>query len=196
MRWHVPYLLGTLRDAPELYFDAICRVSVPRWSAGRVALLGDAAWGVTLGGMGVGASVVGAYVLAGELAASGGDQAAGFAAYERRMRGYAARWQTGANPGQFLAPPTATRLWLRNAMFRTRLVQRLLLASTKSLATDFDLPDYPSLSGGACPALSARSGNDRGSGRSHISWSACRFWAVLIGARTGLPGSSCSRSAS
>jgi 2-polyprenyl-6-methoxyphenol hydroxylase-like FAD-dependent oxidoreductase len=92
MRWHVPYLLGTLRDAPELYFDAICRVSVPRWSAGRVALLGDAAWGVTLGGMGVGASVVGAYVLAGELAASGGDQAAGFAAYERRMRGYAARW--------------------------------------------------------------------------------------------------------
>jgi 2-polyprenyl-6-methoxyphenol hydroxylase-like FAD-dependent oxidoreductase len=144
MRWHVPYLLGTLCDAPELYFDAICRVSVPHWSAGRVALLGDAAWGVTLGGMGVGTSIVGAYVLAGELAASGGDHVAGLAAYERRMRGYAARWQRGANPGQFLAPPTATRLWLRNAMFRARLVQRLLVAGTKSLATDLDLPDYPS----------------------------------------------------
>lgn len=77
-----------------------------------------------------------------------GDHAAGFAAYERRMRGYAARWQRGANPGQFLAPPTATRLWLRNTMFRTRLVQRLLVASTKSLATDSDLPGYPS-----CPVM-------------------------------------------
>ena len=34
----------------------------------------------------------------------------------------------------------ATRLWLRNAMFRARLVRRLLVASTKSLATDSDLP--------------------------------------------------------
>jgi hypothetical protein len=27
-------------------------------------------------------------------------------------------------------------------MFRTRLIQRLLVSSTKSLATDADLPDY------------------------------------------------------
>jgi hypothetical protein len=47
-------------------------------------------------------------------------------------------------PGQFLAPPTATRLWVRNTMFRTRLVRRLLVSSTKSLATDVDLPDYAS----------------------------------------------------
>ena len=143
MGWHVPRLLGALRDAPELYFDSICRVRVPGWTAGRVALLGDAAWGVTLGGMGVGTGVVGAYVLAGELARSGGDHLAGLAAYERRMRGYAGRWQRGANPGQFLAPTTATRLRLRNMMFANRLVQRLLVASTKSLATDAGLPDYP-----------------------------------------------------
>jgi hypothetical protein len=58
------------------------------------------------------------------------------------MRGYAARWQRSANPGQFLAPPTATRLWTRNTMLKTRLIQRLLVSSTKSLATDVDLPDY------------------------------------------------------
>jgi 2-polyprenyl-6-methoxyphenol hydroxylase-like FAD-dependent oxidoreductase len=143
LRWHVPRLLGALRDAPELYFDAIGRASVPAWSAGRVALIGDAAWGVTLGGMGVGTGVVGAYVLAGELARSGGDHLAGLAAYERRMRAYAGRWQRGASPGQFLAPSTATRLRLRNAMFANRLIQRLLIASTKSLATDSELPDYP-----------------------------------------------------
>lgn len=143
LRWHVPYLLDTLRDAQDVYFDSISRVRVPRTTAGRVALLGDAAWGVTLGGMGVGTGVVGAYVLAGELAAARGDHQTAFAAYENRMRGYASRWQRHASPGQFLAPPTATRLRVRNAMFRSGLIQRLLVGSTRSLATDLRLPDYP-----------------------------------------------------
>ncbi|MGA8115447.1 MAG: FAD-dependent monooxygenase [Actinocatenispora sp.] len=143
MGWHVPYLLSTLGDAPDLYFDSISRVSVPHWSTGRVALLSDAGYGVTLGGMGVGTGVVGAYVLAGELAAAGGDHRVAFAAYERRLRSYAARWQRGASPGQFLAPSTGTRLWVRNTMFRTAVVRRLLVSSSKSLATDMDLPDYP-----------------------------------------------------
>lgn len=142
LRWHVPHLLDTLRTADELYFDAICRVTVPNWTSGRVALLGDAAWGVTLGGMGVGTGIVGAYVLAGELAAAHGDHRTAFPAYEARLRGYAAKWQRGANPGQFLAPPTATRLRLRNAMLKTRTVQRLLVTSTKSMAHDAGLPDY------------------------------------------------------
>jgi 2-polyprenyl-6-methoxyphenol hydroxylase-like FAD-dependent oxidoreductase len=144
MRWHVPHLLDALQDAQDVYFDSISRVTVPRWSTGRVALLGDAAWGVTLGGMGVGTGLVGAYVLAGELAAARGDHRTALTAYENRMRGYAARWQRGANPGQFLALPTATRLRIRNTMFRTRLIQRLLVSSTRSLATDVNLPDYAS----------------------------------------------------
>ena len=141
--WHVPQLLASLPEADELYFDSISRVRLPRWTSGRVALLGDAAWGVTLGGMGVGTGVVGAYVLAGELAAARGDHRIAFPAYEQRMRDYAGKWQRGANPGQFLAPPTATRLRLRNAMFASRLFQRLLVASTQSLATSQDLPEYP-----------------------------------------------------
>ncbi len=142
LRWHVPHLLDALHDAQDVYFDSISRVTVPRWSTGRVVLLGDAAWGVTLGGMGVGTGIVGAYVLAGELAAARGDHRTALTAYENRMRGYAARWQRSANPGQFLAPRTAARLWMRNRMFKTRLIQRLLVSSTKSLATDVDLPDY------------------------------------------------------
>ncbi|WP_020574034.1 FAD-dependent monooxygenase [Actinopolymorpha alba] len=144
LRWHVPHLLAGLRDAPELYFDSISRASVPAWSSGRAALLGDAAWGVTLGGMGVGTAIVGAYVLAGELAAAGGDHRAGFSAYENRMRPYAARWQRGASPGKFLAPASALGLWFRNSLLGTRLAQRLLISSTKTLATDADLPEYVS----------------------------------------------------
>ncbi|HJP75804.1 MAG TPA: FAD-dependent monooxygenase [Pseudonocardiaceae bacterium] len=142
MAWHVPHLIEHLRDAPELYFDSISRVSVPRWSKGRVALLGDAGHGVTLGGMGVGTGVVGAYVLAGELASAAGDHRLAFTAYEQRLRGYADRWHRHASPGQFLAPSTAFRLGLRNAMFRRKLVQRLLVGSSKFVATKLELPDY------------------------------------------------------
>jgi 2-polyprenyl-6-methoxyphenol hydroxylase-like FAD-dependent oxidoreductase len=144
MRWHVPHLLTGLRDAPEVYFDSISLVHVPTWSSGRAVLIGDAAWGVTLGGMGVGTGIVGAYVLAGELAAARGDHRTGFTAYENRMRPYAARWQRGANPGKFLAPASTLGLRFRNTLFSTRLVQKLLISSTKSLATDAYLPEYTS----------------------------------------------------
>jgi 2-polyprenyl-6-methoxyphenol hydroxylase-like FAD-dependent oxidoreductase len=143
MRWRVPYLLDTLGEVEEMYFDSISRAHAPRWTNGRVALLGDAAWGVTLGGMGVGTGVVGAYVLAGELSLARGDHRAAFAAYEQRMRAYAGRWQKGASPGQFLAPSNAALLWLRNAMFGTKTVQKMMVAGTTKLASDIALPDYP-----------------------------------------------------
>ena len=141
--WHVPWLLAGLADADELYFDAISRVRMPGWYTGRTALLGDAAWGVTLGGMGVGTGVVGASVLTGELALAGGDHRVAFPAYQRRMRAYAGRWQRGASPGHFLAPATATGLRVRNTLLRNGSVRKLMLSSTKSLATTADLPDYP-----------------------------------------------------
>jgi 2-polyprenyl-6-methoxyphenol hydroxylase-like FAD-dependent oxidoreductase len=142
LRWHVPHLLATLRSASDVYFDSICRVSMHSWSAGRVALLGDSSWGVTLGGMGVGTSIVGAYVLAGELAASGGAHHAAFAAYGQRMRPYASRRQRGANPGAFLAPRTTVTLWRRNTLFKSGQIQRWLVAGTRSLATNDKVPEY------------------------------------------------------
>jgi flavin-dependent dehydrogenase len=58
-----------------------------RWSSGRVGLIGDAAFSSSpYSGQGTGLALVGAYLLAGELAAAGWDPAAGFAAYEQRMR--------------------------------------------------------------------------------------------------------------
>jgi 2-polyprenyl-6-methoxyphenol hydroxylase-like FAD-dependent oxidoreductase len=141
--WHVPALLDTLPDTTDLYFDAIARVQAPRWTAGHIALLGDAAWGATLGGMGVGTGLVGAHVLAGELALAGGDHQAGLAAYEQRIRRYAGRWQKGANAGRFLAPASGWGLATRNRLFASRVVQRALLSSTSGLATDTALPDYP-----------------------------------------------------
>ncbi|GAA0252902.1 FAD-dependent monooxygenase [Cryptosporangium japonicum] len=135
--WRVPELLAGLADAPELYFDSISRVQAPTWTNGRVALLGDAAWGVTLGGMGVGTGIVGAYVLAGELAAG-----RPLSAYEQHLRPYAGRWQKRADPGRFLAPRTRSGLWLRNSLFRRAFVRDLLLKSTDNFASDPALPSY------------------------------------------------------
>jgi 2-polyprenyl-6-methoxyphenol hydroxylase-like FAD-dependent oxidoreductase len=52
-------------------------------------LLGDAAFSASpMSGGGTGLALVGAYMLAGELATAGWDAAAGFAGYEQRMRDY------------------------------------------------------------------------------------------------------------
>jgi 2-polyprenyl-6-methoxyphenol hydroxylase-like FAD-dependent oxidoreductase len=52
-----------------------------------VGLFGDAAFSSSpMSGQGTGLALVGAYLLAGELAAAGWDPEAGFAAFDRRMR--------------------------------------------------------------------------------------------------------------
>jgi 2-polyprenyl-6-methoxyphenol hydroxylase-like FAD-dependent oxidoreductase len=118
--WEVPRLIEATWAAPDFYFDSISQVQLGTWSRGRVALLGDAGYGATMGGMGTGLAVVGAYVLAGELAAAGGDQRIAFARYEQQLRDYAKACQKFAEgAGAFLAPPTHFHIWLRNQIWRT-----------------------------------------------------------------------------
>ena len=87
--WLTPRILEHLDHTPDFYLDQVAQVVMDRWSSGRVGLLGDAAFSSSpLSGQGTGLALVGAYLLAGELAAAGWDPAAGFAGYERRMRSY------------------------------------------------------------------------------------------------------------
>ena len=39
----MPELIERVRDAEDLYFDAVSQVRLDTWSRGRIALLGDAA---------------------------------------------------------------------------------------------------------------------------------------------------------
>lgn len=88
--WQSERLLKDMRSAPDFYFDSVGQVHMDRWSRGRVALIGDAAYcPSSLSGMGSGLALVGAYVLAGELAAARGDHRVAFARYEEEMREYA-----------------------------------------------------------------------------------------------------------
>ncbi|WTW92111.1 FAD-dependent monooxygenase [Streptomycetaceae bacterium NBC_01309] len=142
--WEVPRLLASLRQAPDLYFDSISRADVDSWSTGRVCLVGDAACGATLGGMGTGTAVVAAYVLAGELARAQGDHRAAFARYEGRLRKYAEGCQAGGDrTGKFLAPATATGIRLRNAVLSRRLFLNGMLKMGEKISSTVALPDYP-----------------------------------------------------
>ena len=87
--WLTPRILAHLDDTPDFYLDQVAQVVMDRWSSGRVGLIGDAAYSASpMSGAGTGLALVGAYMLAGELAASGWDPKAGFAGYEERMRSY------------------------------------------------------------------------------------------------------------
>lgn len=120
MGWHAPRLLAAMPGAPDFYFDAICQVHVDRWWRGRVVLVGDAGYcGSPLAGLGTSLSIVGAYVLAGELAARPDDPEAAFAAYQAEMKDYVAK-ALELPPGgvKGYAPNSALMIRLRNLSMR------------------------------------------------------------------------------
>ena len=118
--WEIPRLLQIMETAPDFYFDSISQVKMNRWSAGRSVLLGDAAYCASpLSGMGTGMAVVGAYVLAGELAEANGDYALAFERYENLMRDFVKKCQGIADGGtDWFVPRTRLRLWLSNQMWK------------------------------------------------------------------------------
>jgi 2-polyprenyl-6-methoxyphenol hydroxylase-like FAD-dependent oxidoreductase len=65
--WHSAELLAAARDAEDLYFDTVNRVSLPSWSRGRVVLLGDSASSITILGEGCSMAIAGAGSLANAL---------------------------------------------------------------------------------------------------------------------------------
>ncbi|WP_282082224.1 FAD-dependent monooxygenase [Streptomyces tendae] len=116
--WEVPGILGALHDADDVFFDAVGQIRMPRWTSGRAALLGDAAYAPSfLTGQGTSLALVGAYMLAGSLADR--DHAEGFAAYEHATRDFVTLNQDLVGEGgATLFPTTAQALEERNARLR------------------------------------------------------------------------------
>jgi 2-polyprenyl-6-methoxyphenol hydroxylase-like FAD-dependent oxidoreductase len=104
--WEAPRLLEAMWDAPDFHFDSMSQIHLPCWSSGRVALIGDAGYcSSPLSGQGTSLALVGAYVLAGELAAAGGEHRTAFARYEERMREFVALNQRLVMESQEGPPP-------------------------------------------------------------------------------------------
>ncbi|MCA2211422.1 hypothetical protein [Jidongwangia harbinensis] len=117
--WEVPGIVAAMRDADDLFCDTAGQIRMPRWSAGRVALVGDAAYAPSfLTGQGSSLALVGAYLLADALAGDG-DHTAALAAYDRGLRPFVAMNQALVGTGAAtLFPTTADDLARRNARLR------------------------------------------------------------------------------
>lgn len=111
-------MLAALQNATDLYVDRMSQIIMPRWTNGRVALLGDACGCPSLlAGEGSAMAMAEAYTLAGELQAAGGDYAQAFAAYEQKLQPYVARKQKAARGfASSFVPKSAAGVWLRNAV--------------------------------------------------------------------------------
>jgi 2-polyprenyl-6-methoxyphenol hydroxylase-like FAD-dependent oxidoreductase len=146
--WETPALLASMHTASDFFFDSMGQVRMDGWSRGRVALLGDAGYCPTpLAGLGTSLALVGAYVLAGELAAARGDHRIAFARYDEIMRPYVASGQQ-LPPGGVggYAPNSALAIRMRATSMRmmTRWPMRTLVAKQFAKAADVALPDYDS----------------------------------------------------
>lgn len=150
--WEADRIINALDDTQDVYFDKIGQIKAPRWSVGRVAMIGDAAYCPSpLTGKGTTLAMVGAYLLAGELASHERYQDA-FAAYEKRMRPYVKAVQQ-LPPGVpwLVYPKTKLGVSVLNTVagvFASKPIQKLvgLFSTTKpedeSKEAGIVLPDY------------------------------------------------------
>ncbi len=113
--WEVPRLLDLMEQASDLFYDGTTYVDLQNWSQGRVALVGDAAYGPSFfTGQGGSLAMVGAYVLAVELLKSV-SHAAAFASYEQTMRPFVLANRALIEPSiAFLHPRTQAEIDHRN----------------------------------------------------------------------------------
>ncbi|MFH8410945.1 FAD-dependent monooxygenase [Streptomyces sp. NPDC018019] len=144
--WQAPRLLRAMRTAPDFFLDSMGQVRLDRWSHGRVALLGDAGYCATpLTGLGTSLALVGAYVLAGEIADAEGDHRIAFRRYDEVMRPYVRQAQQlppGGASG--FAPSGRLGIRMRDLSMRqmTRWPMRRLLAAQFAKAGNIALPTY------------------------------------------------------
>ena len=144
-RWECRSILDALDDAPELYFDRVSQIRMEHWSCGRVALVGDAAYCVSLlAGQGSALAMTGAYILAGELAKAAGQHDIAFANYEKLLRGFVEKKQRGAERfASAFAPKTRLGLFFRNQVIRAAAIPGFArLTFGRDIIDTLELPDY------------------------------------------------------
>ena len=144
--WQAERVIAGLHDAKDLYFDVLRQVKLDRWSKGRVALTGDAAWCATpISGIGTTLAVTGAYVLAGELAKHDRIEDA-FAAYDKLMRPFVEEGQ--GTPDSFKTmnyPKTRFGIAVQHAALNVLskpVLRDIFIKLGMRESDDIDLPHY------------------------------------------------------
>ncbi|WP_109476326.1 FAD-dependent monooxygenase [Paraburkholderia sp. C35] len=119
-----PRFIKAMTTARQFYYNELAQIHMPAWSKGRVVLAGDAAYCASpFSGQGTSLGLVGAFVLAHELAQSSGDVTAAFAGYENRMRPYVDLNQALVDPEREGPVPDALMDAAKNGIDLTDLLK-------------------------------------------------------------------------
>jgi len=139
-----------LDNVQDLYFGPMSQVKASKWSKGRVVLLGDAAHAPTpFTGLGTALSLVGAYILAGELAQNDSIQVA-FQEYERLYRPHVeeSQKQISSRAVRLIHPKSRIGIMITRIISKflaSAVIQKLLRSRAEkheTNPTDFVLPIY------------------------------------------------------
>ncbi|MGL3214092.1 FAD-dependent oxidoreductase [Bradyrhizobium pachyrhizi] len=127
--WQTDRFIQGMMTTPNFYSQEVVQVRTDTWYKGSVVLVGDAAHCASpFSGMGVSGSLVGAYVLAGEINRNSGNLARAFAHYDKTLRPFVNEIQN-VNPSL-----------LRLGMPKTSLAINVFLSVT-GLAALLRIPD-------------------------------------------------------
>ena len=146
--WECPQILDEL-DGNDLYFDRVSQIRMDArqglWTQGRITLIGDAAFCVSLlAGQGSALAMIAAYILAGELHRCQGDYALAFRRYQDLLGLFVLKKQQAAlRFAGYFAPKSRLSLFVRNQMMnlmRLPWVADLVVGS--DIADKITIPKY------------------------------------------------------
>ena len=143
--WELPRILAALDTCNYLYFDRVSQIRMDAWSHGRVALVGDAGFCVSLlAGQGSSLAMTAAYILAGELATSPNWPQEAFRRYEERLRPFIhAKQQAAVRFAAAFVPRTGFGVFFRNQVIKAfQLPAIARIAIGRDIRDQLELPRY------------------------------------------------------
>ena len=146
--WRAPEIVEAMAGADDFYFDELARIDMPTLAAGRVTLAGDAGYcGSPMTGMGTAMAIVGAYVLAGEIAADPTDIPAALRRYEQAVTPFLdkAKELPGGGIAMMLSANgfgTALRR-TANRIMLSRIMRPVTAKMFFGATDDYEVPVYP-----------------------------------------------------
>ncbi len=145
--WELPRILAEMKNSSDFFFDSMAQIHMPRWSQGRVALVGDAAYSASpMSGQGTSMAIAGAYMLAGELAETR-DYLEAFTRYETELRPFVKKNQDLALMSARIMSGSLYSIVLHRlvALLPRRIIryfQEKALVETTAAANALTLKDY------------------------------------------------------
>jgi 2-polyprenyl-6-methoxyphenol hydroxylase-like FAD-dependent oxidoreductase len=143
----VPDVPAHCPTSDDLYYDQVAQIDMPRWSTGKVVLVGDACQAVSLlAGQGASLAVAGAYLLADEIV-DATDVTAALGRYHARLAStVAAKQAAGRRTAEWFLPSTPSRLLLRRLALRAMRLPVLNRAMSSQLVAGSGIAPKPVIS--------------------------------------------------